>query len=102
MDDLMELAEEDRQTVEFIKAYLPQELKGKFTDDDLYYMHDVMVDYFYESGVLDQEPDEEGFIDIDTEEVAKVILEQAKKDKMGSFNLDDLIWVVQGELEFGE
>lgn len=102
MDDLMELAEEDRQTVEFIKAYLPQDLKGKFTDDDLYYMHDVMVDYFYESGVLDQQPDEEGFIDIDTEEVAKVIMEQAKKDKMGSFSLDDLIWVVQGELEFGE
>ena len=45
---------------------------------------------------------QEGFIDIDTEEVAKVIMEQAKKDKMGSFSLDDLIWVVQGELEFGE
>ena len=98
----MELAEEDRQTVEFIKAYLPQDVKGKFSEDDLYYMHDVMVDYFYESGVLDQQPDSEGFIDIDTEEVAKVIMEQAKKDKMGDFSLDDLIWVVQGELEFGE
>ena len=102
MDDLMELAEEDRQTVEFIKAYLPQDVKGKFSEDDLYYMHDVMVDYFYESGVLDQQPDSEGFIDIDTEEVAKVIMEQAKKDKMGDFSLDDRIWVVQGELEFGE
>lgn len=98
----MELAEEDRQTIEFIKAYLPQEVKERFSEDDLYYMHDVMVDYFYESGILDQEPDAEGFIDIDTEEVAKVIMEQARKDKMGDFNLEDLIWVVQGELEFGE
>lgn len=102
MDDLMELAEEDRQTVEFIKAFLPQEVKGLFSEDDLFYMHDVMVDYFYESGILDQEPDKDGFIDVDTEKVAKVIQEQAKKDKIGDFKLEDLMWVVQGELEFGE
>ena len=102
MDELLELAEEDRQTVEFIKAFLPQDVKGKFTDDDLYYMHDVMVDYFYESGVLEQEPDADGYIDIDTEKVAMVIQKLAKKDKMGDFSLEDLQWVVQGELEFGE
>jgi len=101
-DDLFEVAETDRRTVEFIKAYIPQEVKGKFTDDMLYYIHDVMLDYFFESGVLDQEPDERGYINIDTEDVAKVIQEQAKKDKMGNFTVDDLVWVVQGELEFDE
>lgn len=99
---MFELAEEDCQTVEFIKNYLPQELKDKFTDELLFYMHDVMVDYFYESGILDQEPDDEGFIDVDTEAVANVILEQVRKDKMGDFTLDEVMWVVQGELEFGE
>lgn len=102
MDELFELAEEDRQTVEFMKAYLPQDVKGKFTDDDLYYLHDVMLDYFNDSGVLDQEPDAEGYIDIDTEKVAEVLQKQAKKDQIGDFTLDDLLWVVQGELEFGE
>lgn len=102
MDELFELAEEDRQTVEFMKAYLPQDVKGKFTDDDLYYLHDVMLDYFKDSGVLDQEPDAEGYIDIDTEKVAEVLQKQAKKDQIGDFTLDDLLWVVQGELEFGE
>ena len=30
--------DDDEKTIEFIKNYLPQELKEKFTDDDLYYM----------------------------------------------------------------
>ena len=38
-------AEEDRQTVEFIQGYLPQEIKEKFTEDDLYYFLDAFVEY---------------------------------------------------------
>ena len=30
--------DDDEKTIEFIKNYLPQELKEKFTDDDLYYI----------------------------------------------------------------
>ena len=30
--------EDDEKTIEFIKNYLPQDLKEKFTDDDLYYI----------------------------------------------------------------
>ena len=41
-------------------------------------------------------------IDIDVEEVAKYVAKQAKKDKMGEFDPEDLRWVVDGELEYGE
>ena len=36
-DELLQDAEDDRLTVEFIKNYLPQELKEKFSDEQLYY-----------------------------------------------------------------
>ena len=101
-DDFLAQAEDDLRTVEFIRAYLPQELKGKFTDDDLFYFIDLLADYYVESGLLEEEPDADGFVDIDTEAVAKAIAERAKKEKYGDFSAEDLLWVVQGELEFGE
>lgn len=98
----MAQAEDDLQTVEFIRAYLPQDLKNRFTDDDLFYFIDLLADYYVESGLLDAEPDADGFVDIDTESVAKAIAERARKEKYGDFSPEELIWVVQGELEFGE
>ena len=45
-DDFLLEDEDDQKTIEFIKNYLPQDLKDKFTEDDLYYILDVIVDYY--------------------------------------------------------
>ena len=50
--ELLKDAEEDARTVEFIKNYLPQDVKDKFTDEELYYFLDVIVDYYATSGVF--------------------------------------------------
>ena len=101
-DDFLSQAEDDVRTVEFIRAYLPQEVKERFTDDDLFYFIDVLADYYVESGLLEQEPGADGCIDIDTEAIANAIAERARKDKYGEFSPEDLLWIVQGELEYGE
>ena len=101
-EELLQDAEDDRLTVEFIKNYLPQELKERFTDEQLYYFLDVIVEYYTESGILDAEPDKDGYIDIDIEEIADHLSRQAKKDGMGDFDPEDLRWVVEGEMEYGE
>ena len=98
-EDLLNDAEDDRLTVEYIQNYLPQELKDKFTEDELYYFIDVIGEYYVD--LLDKHQGNED-IDIDVEEVAKYVAKQAKKDKMGDFNPEDLRWVVDGELEYGE
>ena len=98
-EDLLKDAEDDRKTVEYIKNYLPQDLKDKFTEDELYYFIDVIGEYYVD--LLDKHNDDEE-IDIDVEEVAKYVAKQAKKDKMGEFDPEDLRWVVDGELEYGE
>ena len=40
-DELLNEAEEDAREIEFIRNYLPLELKEKFSDDELYYFLDV-------------------------------------------------------------
>lgn len=98
-EDLLLDAEDDRKTVEYIQNYLPQELKNKFTEEELYYFIDVIGEYYVD--LLDKHSGDED-IDIDVEEVAKYVAKQAKKDKMGEFDPKDLRWVVDGELEYGE
>lgn len=100
-DDFLLDDQDDEQTIEFIKQYLPQELKEKFTDEDLYYILDVIVDYYTTSGCLDVEPDEEGFINIDQDEIVDFVIKAAQKDGMGPFDPEDVFFVVQGEMEYG-
>ena len=98
-EDLILDAEDDRLTVEYIQSYLPQDLKDKFTEEELYYFIDVIGEYYVD--LLEKHSGEEDN-DIDVEEVAEFVARQAKKDKMGDFSPEDLRWVVDGELEYGE
>ncbi len=93
--------EDDEKTIEFIKNYLPQELKGKFSDDELYYMLDLIVDYYTTSGCLDAAPDEDGYINIDQDEIVNYIIRESKKDGMGPYDPEEVFFVVQGEMEYG-
>ena len=99
MNEELLYAEEDRRTGEFILHYLPQEVKERITEEDVYYFIDVFAEYCEESGLLDSE-DEEAEIDID--EAAAYMVRQARKDKMGDFSAEDVRWIVDGELEYGE
>ncbi|MBR4644353.1 MAG: hypothetical protein IKO73_04265 [Bacteroidaceae bacterium] len=98
-DDFLADAEDDRLTVEFIKNYLPQEVKDKFTEDDLYYFLDVIGEYYVD---LLEKTDNDDEVDIDIDDVAAYIAQKAKKEKIGDFDPEDLRWVVDGELEYGE
>ena len=82
-DDFLLADADDEKTIEFIKNYLPQELKEKFSDDELYYFLDLIDEYYSESGILDAQPDEDGYVNIDLEEVVAYIVKEAKKDEMG-------------------
>ena len=96
IDDL-----DDDKTVEFIRNFLPVELKEKFTDDDLYYIIDVIADYYFSSGLLDAKPDDEGCVEIDIEKIVSYIIKEAKKDKIGDWLPEDIELIVQAEMEYG-
>lgn len=100
-DDFLLNDVDDEKTIEYIKNYLPQELKEKFDDDKLYYFLDLIDEYYVESGILDAEPDAEGYVNIDLEEVAAYIAQEAKRDEIGEFDPEEVLFVVQGEMEYG-
>lgn len=100
VDEFLQDDLDDEKTIEFIKNYLPQDLKDRFSDDELYYFLDVIDEYYVESGILDGQPDEDGYIDIDLEKIVDYIIKEARKDEMGEFDPEELLFVVQGEMEY--
>ena len=101
-DDFLKDDIDDEKTIEYIKNYLPQELKEKFSDDELYYFLDLIDEYYSESGVLDAKPDADGFIDIDLEKIVGYIIKEAHKDEMGEYDSDEILFIVQAEMEYTE
>lgn len=100
-DDFLLSDADDEKAIEFIRNYLPQELKDKFSEDELYYFLDLIDEYYSESGILDAQPDADGYVDIDLEQVVEYIVQEAKKDEVGEYDPEEILFVVQGEMEYG-
>ena len=98
-DELRMDEDENRRELTFIRERLPQEIKSHFSDDDLYYLMDAIVDYYYESGILESEAEE---VDIDLQKVADAVTEQAKRDKKGNFDPEEVFYVVEADMDFQE
>ena len=101
-DEFLQSDIDDEKTIEYIKNYLPQELKEKFSDDEFYYFLDLIDEYYSNSDLLDKMPDEDGYIDIDLEKIVDYIVKEARKDEMGEYDPEDILFIVQGELEYAE
>jgi len=94
---------DEEQTILFIKGYIPQELQQKYDDDTLTYIIDLIDEYYVESGILESNPDANGFVELDLEKVAKYVVEESKKDPMQKDLVEDeVLLIVQAELEYSD
>lgn len=101
-DELLQDAQYDAEIITHVQQQLPQELKETFTDEDLYYFHDLIEEFLAESDLLDAEPDEEGFVEIDIEDIARHLQQKAAKELKQNYVLEQLLFVVEAELSFGD
>ena len=91
---------DEDESVAFIQNYLPQDLKGKFSNDDINYIVDLIYEYYESKGFLNDGADENASIDIDEEELIQFVVKNAQKDGVGKFEAEDITFIVQGELEY--
>lgn len=101
-NELLADAEHDAAVIAHTQSILSQEMKEKFNEELLYYFHDVLEDYLADSDILEGEPDEEGYVNVDLEAIASHLLHQAKKDKMGEFTAEELLLLAEAELSYGD
>ena len=51
---------------------------------------------------MDAKPDEDGCIEVDLGQIVDYIIKEAHKDEMGEYDPEEILFVVQGELEYTE
>lgn len=93
---------DDVESMKFIKNYLPQELKGKFSDDDILYIVDLIYDFYESKGFMDEQEDDESEVEFDEDELTDYVVKNAMKDGVGKFLPEDIAFVIQGELGYCE
>ncbi len=93
------LYDED-ESVKFIQNYLPQELKGKFSNDDINYIVDLIYEFYESKGFLDDQASDDVEVDINEDELADFVVKNAKKDGVGKYTPEEIAFIVQGEMEY--
>ncbi len=92
--------EENRRELAFIRTQMPSDLKKYYSDKDILYMMDLIVDYYYISGILESEEEE---IEIDLEKIAEYVCKRAKDEGFcSSYNPEEVFFIVQADLDFQE
>lgn len=96
-EDMFEYDEED--AVAYIRNYLPQELKSKFSDDDLNYIIDLIYEYYEREGLLNDDEEE---VDVDLDDLTAFVVKNAMKDKVGVYKDEEVRFIVDGEIGYCE
>lgn len=91
---------DEDEAVKFIQSYLPQDLKNKFTDDEIDYIIDIVYDYYDDKGLLDDSMDEDAIVNIDESDMIDYVLKFTRKDKIKDFSAEEITFIVQGELAY--
>lgn len=97
MDEEKDFNYDDDDAVKFIRNYLPQEIKDKFSDDDLNYIIDLIYEYYDSKGFLEED---DVVVEFDEDELIAFVIKNAQKDGVGKFTPDEILFIVKGELEY--
>lgn len=101
-EELLKDMEDDEREIAYIREQLPLDLKDKFSDSDLLYVMEKIVDYYFTSGILDSQADDEEFVDIDMQLVADYVCKEADNDHHKGFDPEEILLIVQADMDFQE
>lgn len=96
-EDLFTYDEDD--AVRYIINVLPQELKEKYSHDDIVYITDVVYDYYEQKGFFGEQDEEE--VEIDEADMIAFACKSAHKDGV-KIDDEDMPFLVRGELDYEE
>jgi len=91
--------EDDAREALFIMQQLPADLKEQYTTEDILYLMDLIVAYYFDSGLLESNDDE---IDIDLQQVAEAVCKIAHDEGHQQYNPADVFFIVQADLDYQE
>ncbi|MBR5189183.1 MAG: hypothetical protein IKW17_02870 [Paludibacteraceae bacterium] len=91
---------DDTECIKFILNYLPEDLKGKVSDDDIQYVLDLICEYYAENDLIEEDVVEEATIA--EEDMFNFILAAIRKEQVIEMDENTLAVILDGEFEYGK
>ena len=88
---------DDEIAVKFMLNFLPQDLKDRFPEDTLYYILDIICEFYEKQDWLDNEDEEK-----EEQELIRFIISQSEKDGIGQFGEEEIRLVLAAESAYGD
>ena len=90
---------DENDAIKFIREYIPENIKNKYSDNDILLLMDTMYDFFDEED--DDDFDEENFDDeAYLNNIVNYVKKSIRKDPENAIEMDDVKHRVMGELEY--
>lgn len=93
---------DEQQAIEFIRNILPDDIKEKYTDDEILYVIDVIWDYYEKKGFLSLNDIETEDELLDPDDLVAYVRKEIAADQEIEIDNADLKYIVNGELEYEE
>ena len=93
---------DENDAIEFIRNFMPEKLKNKYSDDDILLIIDTMYD-FYEKGDEQETLYDEGDDNNDEfnlNEIVNFVKKSIRKVPDNRVDMDDVKVIVEGEIEY--
>lgn len=87
---------DENDAIEFIRNYIPENIKNKYSDNDILLLMDTMYDFF------DEEDDDNDFIEDEAylNRIVNYVKKGIRKDPDNNIEMDDVKHLVMGEIEY--
>ncbi len=84
---------DENEAISYINGHVPDALKGKYADDDILLVIDVIMEYFEKFDDCDD-------FDDNISAIVTYVTKQLKKDPENVIEASDVLPLVQAELEY--
>jgi len=93
---------DEDQAVKFIRNYLPEQTRIKYTNDEILFVVDCIWDYYEDHGLLDLSNIDTEEEEINIDDVSAYVKKALKKDGEILMDPADVKLVIEGELAYEE
>ena len=94
-------AYDEQESVRYIMKKLPAEMRSSVSEDAIYYIVDIMYDYYEANGFMDESMDENAEIEIVEDDLIASVMATIMKDKvMTELTEEQVRAVVEAELSY--
>ena len=97
-DELM--AYDEEQAVKFIRSFIPENIRDKYTDDEILLVIDIIWDYYESKGLLEVSADADEEDETDVEALSAYVGKELKKDGEVVMDGSEINQIVKGELAY--